>query len=70
MLIFEELMDIAAGDRWQRYKLDRELAGKTPVIPAWTPPTLRNRKSNSGDTKLDVFDGPNVGKTGAAAVLP
>ena len=55
--IFEELMDNAGGDRWQRHKEERLAAGEAPVIPVWK-------------TKEFTPSAPAPGKTGAAAVLP
>ncbi|KAI5114692.1 hypothetical protein M0805_009650, partial [Coniferiporia weirii] len=31
--IFEEVMDVAGGDRWRQFKAERRAAGKEPVIP-------------------------------------
>ncbi|THH30401.1 hypothetical protein EUX98_g3800 [Antrodiella citrinella] len=75
--IFEELMDLAGGHPWERWKRERIAAGlpfvdrpepKSKSTP--TPRKSRSKKSKA-DAPLDIsqlFLNPN--KKGAAAVLP
>ncbi|KLO17531.1 hypothetical protein SCHPADRAFT_846291 [Schizopora paradoxa] len=59
--IFEELMDSAGGDRWQRYKDERNAAGQTPTIPKVK---LRNPRVRG------VMTPSRSNKRGVAAALP
>ncbi|KAH9949470.1 hypothetical protein B0H21DRAFT_728083 [Amylocystis lapponica] len=59
--IFGELMDMAGGTPWQRWKKERLAAG-LPIVDVPAP-----RPSESPNTFSQLL---NVGKTGAAAVLP
>ena len=63
--IFEEVMDLAGGNNWQRWKRERTAAGLPLTDPK--PPKSGSIEKSSA-TIADLF--PNSGKTGAAAVLP
>ncbi|PCH33160.1 hypothetical protein WOLCODRAFT_93025 [Wolfiporia cocos MD-104 SS10] len=62
--ILQELMDMAGGPSWQRWKKEREEAG----LPILDPPKPREPKPQSVEDLL--FARPHHQKTGAAAVLP
>ncbi|KZT68837.1 hypothetical protein DAEQUDRAFT_691975 [Daedalea quercina L-15889] len=64
--IFQELMDIAGGAPWQRWKKQRTAAG-LPIVDAPKPKAPKPAQSSSIE---DIFFNPNRSKTGAAAVLP
>ena len=63
--IFEEVMDLAGGNNWQRWKRERTAAGLPLTDPK--PPKAGSVEKNISSI-ADLF--PHSGKTGAAAVLP
>ncbi|KAH9920338.1 uncharacterized protein B0H18DRAFT_957159 [Fomitopsis serialis] len=62
--IFQELMDLAGGTPWQRWKKKRTAAG-LPIVDPPTPKAPKPPKSIE-----DILFDPNRPKTGAAAILP
>ncbi|TCD63096.1 hypothetical protein EIP91_006000 [Steccherinum ochraceum] len=74
--IFEELMDVAGGNPWERWKRERRAAGlplvDRPEPRPKPPPKVSKRLSKSVDATSDAMVQLllNPGKTGAAAVLP
>jgi len=52
--IFEELMNCAGGDRWQRYKDERNAVGGTPVIPKVKPRTFGTQRTSDSNSKRGV----------------
>lgn len=73
--IFQELMDLAGGNPWERWKKERAAAGLPPVdVPEAKPkpsPTPRKRskgKSELAEDMSKLFLNPD--KKGAAAILP
>lgn len=61
--IFQELMDLAGGTPWQRWKKERLAAG-LPVVDEPLP------KPRQPEPLQDMFFSPDRPKKGAAAVLP
>lgn len=56
-VILEELMDVAGGDRWSRYKRERAAAGGGPpsvevLAPKSSPP--RNPVNTAGQTGVSA----------------
>lgn len=64
--IFQELMDMAGGSPWQRWKKQRIAAG----LPIIDPPPTPNSKPAKAASIEDILFNPNRAKTGAAAILP
>ncbi len=64
--IFQDVMDLAGGNNWERWKRERKAAGLPIVEYAPAKPTIEKTMSDYSDlfTRLDRP------KTGAAAVLP
>ena len=71
-MVFQELMDIAGGSPWERWKRERTAAGLpivdvpkpkfvAPKAPTWVP---KGKAAEEPELQLDPA------KTGAAAVLP
>ena len=66
--IFQELMDMAGGSPWQRWKKQRTAAG-LPIIDPPTPKAPQPKPAKSASIE-DILFNPNRAKTGAAAILP
>lgn len=64
--IFQEVMDLAGGSNWERWKRDRQAAG-LPIVDL-TPASTTIKRTVSD--YRDLFAKPGRPKTGAAAVLP
>ena len=73
--IFQELMDLAGGSPWERWKRERAAAGLPIVevpIPKKTAPKAPSRESRKQGKEELVQPELHLdpAKTGAAAVLP
>jgi len=66
--IFEEVMDLAGGSPWERWKRERKAAG-LPVVDV-PEPKVKTASPKADKPKVDYSSLFNTGKTGAAAVLP
>lgn len=62
--ILQELMEMAGGPAWAKWKEERAAAG-LPVVDVPKPKTLSSSQENTSSPLL-----PDPHKTGAAAVLP